>query len=279
MKKWIFVFVSILWPFYAFAGETSGYCGPKDSDGNWGTNCTWEYDTQTHTLTVSGTGTMYGKQGSQTNENGKTTYFNAAPWAEYANDMKNAVINEGIKTIGGYTFYMTTLEHVSIPQSVTEIWSQAFQYSNLKEVELPQNLKSIAHAAFCNTDIESFVVPASFKGSDTHIFGSKKLKSITIEGGADFSKDMLNGADLTKLTGIYCDTSNENCRNLLDDEQIGSKIKFYEKFGSQYLFKGKFYTSLDDIAGHNYDKKRIYTIDEANQVAKPSGNTVKIKYR
>ena len=279
MKKWVFVFISVLLPFYAFAGETSGYCGPKDSNGNWGTNCTWEYDTQTHTLTVSGIGVMSGTAAYTTDENGKTTYFNGSAWAEYANDMKNAIINDGIKIIGSETFYMTTLEHVSIPQSVTEIRSQAFFGTNLKEVELPQNLTKIGHANFYGTDIESFVIPAGFKGSDTHIFGSNKLKNITIEGNADFSKVMLQGANLTKLTGIYCDTSNENCRGLLSDEQIGSKIKFYEKFGDQYLFEGKFYTSLDDIAGRYYDKKRIYTIDEANQVAKPTGNRVSITYR
>ena len=277
MKKWIFVFISVLLPLYAFAGETSGYCGPK-SGGNWGTNCTWEYDTETHTLTVSGTGKLSGGLGSQTDENGKTTYFNAAPWAEYAKDIKNAVINEGIEQIGSYTFYMTNLEHVSIPQSVTVINGQSFQYSRLKEVNLPQNLTTIGHAAFNETDIESFVIPASFRGSASHIFGSRNLKNITIEGNADFSKVMLQDANLTKLTGIYCDTSNENCRNLLDDEQIGGKIKFYEKFGDQYLFEGKFYTSLDDIAERKYDRKRIYTIDEANRVTGQK-NRVSIKYR
>lgn len=278
MKKWGLSLILMLWPFYAFAGETSGYCGPKDSNGNWGTNCTWEYDTQTHTLTVSGTGSMAGAIGRETDENGKTTYFNAAPWAQYAKDIKNAVISEGIGHIGYGTFYETTLEHVSIPQSVTIISSQSFQFSNLKEVNLPQNLESIFHAAFNATDIESFVIPASFRGSDTYIFGSRKLKSITIEGGADFSKDMLQGANLTELTGIYCDTSNENCRSLLSDEQIGSKIKFYEKFGDQYLFEGKFYTSLNDIADRKYDRKRIYTIDEANTVTGPI-NRISIKYR
>ena len=278
MKKWGLSLILMLWPFYAFAGETSGYCGPKDSNGNWGTNCTWEYDTQTHTLTVSGIGVMSGTAASTTDENGETTYFNGSAWAEYANDMKNAIINDGIEKIGGETFYMTTLEHVSIPQSVTEIGSQAFFYTNLKEVELPQNLTEIGHANFYGTDIESFVIPASFKGSNTYIFGSNKLKSITIESGANFTKDMLNGANLTKLTGIYCDTSNENCRNLLNDEQIGSKIKFYEKFGDQYLFEGKFYTSLNDIADRKYDRKRIYTIDEANTVTGPV-NRISIKYR
>jgi len=277
MKKWGLSLILMLWPFCAFSGETSGYCGPKDSSGNWGTNCTWEYDTQTHTLTVSGTGTLAGGLGKQTNENGETIYFNAAPWAEYAQDIKNAVINEGIETISGYTFYETTLEHVSIPQSVTVINGQSFQDSRLKEVNLPQNLTSIGHAAFSATYIESFVIPASFRGSATHIFASLNLKSITIEGNADFTKAMLGGK-ITKLTDIYCDTSNENCHNLLSDEQIGSKIKFYEKFGDQYLFKGKFYTSLDDIAGRKYDRKRIYTIDEANAVA-GKVNSVKIRYR
>jgi len=305
--------------------ETSGYCGPK-SGGNWGTNCTWEYDTETHTLTVSGTGKLSGGLGKQTNENGETTYFNAAPWAEYAQDIKNAVINEGIEEISGYTFYKTTLEHVSIPQSVKTIGAQSFQYSHLKELILPENIEYIGHAAFHATDIESIVIPANLKkneatGNSTHIFGTRKLSNIVIDGNAYFEKNMLLGTDLSKIKVIYCNVTNDNCQNLLEDADIGSKIAFYEKedglykmkdekdndvyFASAYLIEGqkkcenkqqclsildaisknrpfviggKFYNSVYDLAQGNYVKHRIYTIDEANQVAGKT-NSFKIRYR
>jgi len=158
MKKvlWIFILIVVTVPFCVFAqSAVSGYCGPKDSSGNWGTNCSWEYDTETHTLTVSGSGIMVGGM-SRTYEN-ETFHYSGAPWSEYARDMKNAVINEGITTIGAYAFWFTTLEHVSIPQSVTAIQAGAFQYSNLKEVELPQYLQSIGHAAFHTTKMSQLL--------------------------------------------------------------------------------------------------------------------------
>ena len=64
----------------------------------------------------------------------------------------------------------------------------------------------------------------------------------------------------------------------MDDADIGSKIKFYEQKGNEYFYNGKFYKNPSDIASGNYDKKRIYTIDEANAVA-GDVNTVRIKYR
>ena len=317
--------------FVAFAANaaTSGYCGPKDSNGNWGTNCSWEYDTQTHTLTVSGTGVVAGTILNDTDNNGNPyNYHSGAAWAEYAKDIKNAVINEGITSIGFGTFYRTTLEHVAIPQSVKTIGAESFQYSHLKEVILPENIELIAHAAFHATDIESIVIPANLKKNEvtsynynTYLLGTRNLLSLTIDGNAYFEKNMLLGADLSKLRTIYCNVTNDHCQNLLEDADIGSKIAFYEKedglykmkdekdndvyFASAYLIEGqkkcenkqqclsildaisknrpfvigsKFYNSVYDLAKGNYVKHRIYTVDEANQVAGKT-NSFKIKYR
>ncbi len=311
--------------------ETSGYCGPKDSNGNWGTNCSWEYDTQTHTLTVSGTGAVGGDILYDTDNNGnRYNYHNGAAWAEYAKDIKNAVINEGITSIEFGTFYKTTLEHVAIPQSMKTIGAQSFQYSRLKELILPENIENIGHAAFHSTDIESIVIPANLKkngatinylGKNTHLLGTRKLSNIVIDGNAYFEKNMLLGTNLSKIKVIYCNVTNDDCQNLLEDADIGSKIAFYEKedglykmkdekdndvyFASAYLIEGqkkcenkqqclsvldaisknrpfviggKFYNSVYDLAKGNYVKHRIYTVDEANQVAGDK-NRVSIKYR
>lgn len=45
-----------------------------------------------------------------------------------------------------------------------------------------------------------------------------------------------------------------------------------------FVSDGKFYNSLNDFISGNYDKKRIYTIDEANTVAGKT-NSFKIRYR
>ena len=56
-------------------------------------------------------------------------------------------------------------------------------------------------------------------------------------------------------------------------------VEYIQTSDNQYLVGGKYYAKLSDIGTPNYIKKRIYTIDEANRVAKPTGNTVRIKYR
>ena len=229
----------LLMPFAVHA-STSGYCGEKDGDGNWGTNCTWVYDTNTHTLTVSGTGKVAGGISYYTDDNGGAHYYNDAAWGEYAQDIKNAVINEGIINVGYGTFYMTALEHVSLPQSLKIIGAQSFQYNHLKELQLPENIDFIGHAAFHSTDIESIVIPENFgtnNSDNTHIFGTRNLSILTVDGNAYFDKDMLIGSDLSKINTIYCNVTNDNCQNLLDDADIGSKIAFYEKEDGLYKMK------------------------------------------
>ena len=56
-------------------------------------------------------------------------------------------------------------------------------------------------------------------------------------------------------------------------------VKEYIKDDSGgYFYNNKWYSSPNDILNDNHIKKRIYTVDEANKVAKKT-NTFKIKYK
>lgn len=68
--------------------------------------------------------------------------------------------------------------------------------------------------------------------------------------------------------GTVCQTL-EMCQALVNTDYNGDVIKL----------GGKDYASLTDLLKGNTMPKRIYTIEEANAVAKPTGNTVRIKYR
>ena len=91
------------------------------------------------TLTVSGMGDM---------EN----YVNgdATPWEHLRNDIKTAVIEEGVTSIGGSAFYdCTELTSVSIPQSVTRFEAYAFTWChNLTSITIPENVTRIGKHAF-----------------------------------------------------------------------------------------------------------------------------------
>ena len=110
----ITVFPLGVFEFTASAETVSGSCGD---------NVTWEYDTETATLTISGTGAMSNYSGSSYNG----TYVTTAPWREYYKNMKTVVINSGVTRVGNSAFaYCTGLTSITIPDSVTSIGHGAF---------------------------------------------------------------------------------------------------------------------------------------------------------
>ena len=87
--------------------------------GTCGENVTYTYDSKTHTLTISGTGPMK----DLNDEFG----WCAAPWEKYKNEIKRVIIENGVTSIGGYTFYdCSGLTSVTIPDGVTLIGPDAF---------------------------------------------------------------------------------------------------------------------------------------------------------
>lgn len=72
--------------------------------GTCGENLTWEYDTSTYTLTISGTGEMYNYSFSSYNGTSNGPYVTTAPWRSYYSTMKTVIINSGVTSIGNYAF-------------------------------------------------------------------------------------------------------------------------------------------------------------------------------
>ena len=56
-------------------------------------------------------------------------------------------------------------------------------------------------------------------------------------------------------------------------------MKYTQNTDGTIFYNNHWYKSANDILAGDYIKKSIYTIEEANAVAKPTGNTVRIKYR
>ena len=143
-------------PLNGFAGlrlpELSALFAPvahaADPSGTCGDNLTWNYDTSTKTLTISGTGAM--------NDYSSVDYNNAkvtnAPWKEYYNTMKTVIISDGVTNIGAYAFRgCSGLTSVSISDSVTSIGGSAFNgCTELINVMIPDSVISINTYAFYN---------------------------------------------------------------------------------------------------------------------------------
>ncbi len=160
MKKIVALLLScllILTAMPVFAAEVTGTCGE---------NLTWEYDSDTGTLTVSGTGDMddYACDGT--------------PWKEYQNKgICKVVLSEGVTSVGTEAFFQClALESVELPDTLKEIGDYAFSCTSLSAVELPEGLESIGGYAlsscFLLTEVD---IPAkvTYIGHDAFYFCSQ----------------------------------------------------------------------------------------------------------
>ena len=113
-----------------------------------GSNITWTLDSE-GLLTISGEGAM------------PDYSYLTAPFIGFSTDLsvyepkyiKKVIIEEGITSIGEYTFYQCGMQSVEIPNSVTSIDRGAFSFCyNLISAEIPNNVTNMERAAFCYCD-------------------------------------------------------------------------------------------------------------------------------
>jgi hypothetical protein len=126
-------------------------------------DCTWTLTGTAcnYTLTISGNGAM----GYYDNRD------NLPPWDQYSDDIKTAVVQDGVTVIGDYAFYYCIrLAPVTIPNSVTTIGEYTFyNCRSLTSVIIPNSVKTIGHGAFTGcSGLTSVTIPNSV----TSIVGS-----------------------------------------------------------------------------------------------------------
>ena len=91
---------------------------PTSSENKCGQSLTWQYDSSTHTLTISGTGEMYNY-----NETDKK-----APWSNMSDSIQNVIVSDGVTYLGENAFNgCGALTKVNVPISVTHIGKGAFE--------------------------------------------------------------------------------------------------------------------------------------------------------
>jgi uncharacterized repeat protein (TIGR02543 family) len=156
-------------------------------------SCTWNLNTSTGNLTISGSGAMK-----------DYTSSSSAPWYSYFSYIKTVTISSGVTNIGDYAFYYcTSLKSATIPNSVKSIGSYAFKNcESLTGVRIPSSVKSIESYAFKNcTSITSITISSSAASIGEWAFAyCTSLKSITIPSKSigDYAFD--NCISLTSIT-------------------------------------------------------------------------------
>ena len=132
MKRFFTFFFALLsaCTFSAYAAIVEGTCGD---------NLTWTLNTKDSILTISGTGAM-------TDYN----FSSSAPWSDYKIYIRYVTIEDGVTTIGGYTFReCSCLTSIAIPNSVTSIGDYVFYYCrSLTSITIPNSVTTIGEQAF-----------------------------------------------------------------------------------------------------------------------------------
>ncbi|MBR2299746.1 MAG: leucine-rich repeat domain-containing protein [Alphaproteobacteria bacterium] len=280
MKNWILI-LGLMASFHANAAIIA------EGD-DCGDNCHWQIDDETHTLSIAGIGKMKNYNTQSVEGRG---ILSAAPWFEYDDKINTVTVGEGMTSIGnnaframhlenvnlpegleeiGYGAFMThSLKHIDLPSSLTKIKDIAFQDAPLEDIELPSNLQSIGWGAFANTKISSIILPETVKSLNAYAFGD----DTTLNG---YYKH-------TPLQSLYCPehfmTQCENAVAFRANLGQATDIFSYQTTpNGQIFYNNKWYNNANDILTGNYIQKRIYTIEEANQVS-GKVNRVSIRYK
>lgn len=216
-------------PITVGAEETKYYCGGDssyngDGYGNY-TNAWFTIDGDT--LTVHGTGLM--KTYGSIND----SFYNSNPYYRSGayEVVKHVIIEEGITSVGGYSFfanqnYDCIIEDVSLPNSIRMVLNNAFMgQRNLKSINLPTGLELISFSAFTNcsaltevdipgtvteigsgafngcTSLSSIKLHEGLRTIRDHAFKNTAITEITFPRTADaFNQGMLEGCPLQKTT-------------------------------------------------------------------------------
>ena len=164
-----------------------------------GDNCYWNFDTTTGTLTISGTGAMPNYQAR------------ASQW--YSNDeIKEIVIEEGITSIGTYTFaYESNLTTVTLPSTLTSIGNYAFYSSSNIYTINAKSVTTFGTNAFSNYN-------STVYASNTEVADA-------------FGQLFYNVKDLSTLFTIYLRVADEGTPlNILEYEWTSVSV-YYEEGG------------------------------------------------
>ena len=169
--------------------------------GTCGTNLTWNLDTESGTLTISGTGAM------------KDYSSSTVPWYSFRSSIKTVIIEDGVTSIGALAFCnYSGLTSVTIGESVTSIGQQAFyECTGLTSITIPNSITNIRNYAFSGcSSLTSITIPNSVTSIGGGAFsGCSSLTSITIPNSVTSIGDNAFSY-CSSLTSITVDSENPN---------------------------------------------------------------------
>jgi len=199
---------------FAFACCILAFVACADDSGSCGENVQYTYSSKTKTLTISGTGEM-------------TNYsYYDSPWSMIAKDIETVVVNEGVTSIGSYSFYdFYRMKNVTLPSTLTFIGGDSFRSCRaLESIEIPQSVETLeSYAFFFCSKLKSIDIPGNIQTIDSATFlGCDSLETVTFHEGLSFIqtsafKDCISLTNLTFPTSLtyISNSAFYNCSSLV----------------------------------------------------------------
>ncbi|MEE3429163.1 MAG: leucine-rich repeat protein [Ruminococcus sp.] len=261
----ILIIISVLTPALNVNAEENVYSGTTG-------DCSWEYDPDTKTITISGEGDM-------------DNYFGSVetPWYSYKDEIENVRFEGEIYSIGEWTFAgfksikniefcdsietikdhafsgCDSLEEVKFNSGLRVIDDNAFDYcSNLKKIDLPDSLVAVYTFNYCDslTEVE---LPINVSYVAWSFKNCKSLKKVYLHH---------NLKHITKNCFIDCD-------NLTDVFYYGTEKEWKNIQFDIDVIKSLNLHYLEDITHAN---GCIWRFDDTTSTLTISGNNRVLEY-
>lgn len=164
MKKFTLLCIALMSLTMLRANVISGICGD---------NLTWQYNTDEHSLVISGSGDMWDFDYEE----------RQCPWQTVSGTITSVSLPDDLTRIGSRAFNgCSNLTTIDLPSSLTSIGSYAFYSARFKSLVLPNSVTNIGNEAFCNnTELQSVTLPNNLQTLSNYVFyACYELKSIAI---------------------------------------------------------------------------------------------------
>ncbi|MBR2300297.1 MAG: leucine-rich repeat protein [Alphaproteobacteria bacterium] len=197
--------------------------------------------------------------------------------------LTEVTIGKGVTSLQGQAFKGTALENVTFAKdgTLTSIGERAFEGTNITSIDIPNTVTSIGWDAFkyCSK-LTSLNIPdgATIGGG---AFNGVKLGNLTISAAQLENYLKAGGGFLANPDLVKIKCTSGNCKEILETYGNGKYAAYGAgvRYGSVKNADGSTTYFDDDGNVAYYTGKRIYTIEEANAVTKPAGNTFKLRYK